>query len=366
MDNEDLILDDLALSSRQISIQNSKHSEITGSKTFQTYFYPNAVDTIKAYCQDSYLKFSTHKIHILKDQYEEICLLLEDLCSKNLIFDEQGYLIDTIDKTLTHIKKLPFTYKQIALLAKEQRIVSLAFSNTENLIIYAGNSDLNLVINYAYAIWSGFKVEEALSPNVLQQLQLYFESNILTANNSDFRSEAVETKNRISKILKKIKGKLKLNQGSKQLGSNLTIAASSAGGSFIGTVAGASLGTIIPVLGNGVGALIGSIIGSLGAEAGSRATLKMLAEKFNPDKQQSFIELTKKALAIITHDYLLTYMEVRALVNECSKILTREYFDGLDKISPLDAVKLNYAYNELVPLAEKIIADRVQICFEPK
>lgn len=316
------------------------------------------------------------KIEIPPEQYSEVMEILNkqvDLKDESV---KGTYNVKDPKQALGKIVPGELSFTQVSNIAKAGNLDSITFDIKTNAVHCSCGLGASLAIGIALSLWRGQSFNDALKSNfknslgssmstlimsvgtnqllrtALSQVGANYSNRMLCAlyqtslgrqaidnfvkfssGNALHGSAAI---NQMSSVLRSniiasicattvltapdlyraaIKKSMSWQQFSKNFAINSISIVSGSAGWVLGASAGATIGSVFPIVGTGIGGVVGGLAGSVCLGAGSGKITKILLDKIRPDDQKIMFDLCKNVCAKIANDYLLSNEEATKLVN---------------------------------------------------
>ncbi len=340
---------------------------------------------------------SPMKIEVPKDKYESALQAMEDKIKKGQV---NG--VTDPDKAKDIVQEGYFTYKQITNIAKFGTIESLTYDAVNGVRIGAASMTISTAISFAYAIWSGDEWDVALRRSAWDGVRvgvfsgassvgaaqlgrtsveksfmgvtdwitekLGYKVSSWISKGSGFSITGAAAKSHTSKLLRGnvvtgivctavtsipdycrcCQGKMSGAQAAKNTATTGSVVATGS----VGWIAGAALGSAIPVVGTAFGAIVGGIAGSVVAgQVGGVAASKVLG-KLKEDDSVEMMAIAEKEFSVLAVDYLLTQQEADVVKRAFIEI------NGVFYDMYASDNREEFAHNQLKNLIEQVVSMR--------
>lgn len=343
---------------------------------------------------------SLMKIEVPKDKYESAVQAMADRIKKGQV---PG--VTDPDKAKDIVQEGYFTYKQITNIAKFGTIESLKYDAVNGAKIGTTSMTISTAISFAYAIWSGEEWDVALRRSAWDGVKVGVLSGVSSVGTAQLGRTSIEkslmgvtdwmteklgykvsswiskgsgmsisgaaAKSHASKLLRGnvvtgivctavssipdyyrcCQGKMSGAQAAKNTATTGSVVATGS----VGWVAGAALGSAIPVVGTAFGAIVGGLAGSIVAGQAGGAVASKVLDKLKEDDSVKMMAIAEKEFSMLAVDYLLTQQEANAVKKAFTEI------EGVFYDMYASDNREEYARNQLKYLVENLVSMRTVI-----
>ena len=337
------------------------------------------------------------KIEVPKDMYDSAVQAMENRITKGQV---PG--ITDPDKAADIVQEGYFTYKQIKNISKFGTIESLTYDAVGGVKIGATSIAISTVISFAYAIWSGDEWDVALRRSAWDSVRVgvfsgassigaaqlgrtsveksflgvtdwiteklgYKVSSWISKGSGLSITGAAATKH-TSKLLRgnvvtgivctavtSIPDYYRCCQGKMsgaQAAKNTATTGSAVATGSVGWIAGAALGSAIPVVGTAFGAIVGGIVGSTVTGYAGGAVASKVLDNLKEDDSVEMMAIAEKEFSVLAVDYLLTQQEADVVKNGFIEI------NGVFYDMYASENREEFAHNQLKDLIEQVVSIR--------
>lgn len=342
------------------------------------------------------------QLEVPADQYEKAV----NLMAKKIELGKVAGVTDTAEAT-NIVRKGKITYQQAVNLTKAGNIDSLKYDATNGMIVATSALGISFVIDYSLGKINGLDNQEALkeaSLNGLKNGGYVFATYVISSqlaktglpkamapltdaiavnlgkgiSESILQIHGIETAElstmqiakQISKVMQNqiITGGvfvvvlttpdiLELFKGRisrEQLLQNLVVTVFSLGGTYVGSVTGGALGTIVVP---GAGTMAGSLVGGVAGGSAAAFVAKYGLKTFLKSDSDKMYEILSNEFSALSSEYIFTEQEVSELVEQVKKALTEKTLKDMYQSKDRET----FAKELMQPLFEKEIASREKV-----
>ncbi|MGR5154850.1 hypothetical protein [Photobacterium swingsii] len=336
---------------------------IVDGQHIQTKFCKTGRECIDACVDNGRLVYvfdgKPQQIEVPSDKYEEAVLNLENRIRKGAI---EGVNDPAAAKDI--VRKSPFTYAQAKRVAEAGTLESISYDVASGAVVATGTMLLTTLLTYAYSIWSGNSVEEAieksikasikvgsitfLSQVIAAQLKRTVIRDVLRSNAESIartdtfkvftkgvrNSQGIGTNPQFSSNLADqgivalatvivlsafelqnyISNRISGAQAFKNIAVLSVTAAAGVAGSAVGKLAGAKIGVKVGSSLGPYGAALGAAVGSVLASFVAGTITKSILDNFIEDDAVSMLKIFEEAIQDLAKDYLLSPLEITSTV----------------------------------------------------
>ena len=355
-------------------------------------------------------RYAGQVLEVPKDQYETCVHLMRDRIAQGKV---PGITNPADAERL--VKSGTVTYKQARNIARAGNVDSLLYDAKTQAVISTATFGLSFVINFAWNLWNGKNMKEAVKASLETGLGIGANSfitgvvasqllrtrvaaigvvsarnGVKAASSTRIGRQAVHrvaagslgkpvygaaATNHVSKLLRTnavtsavtvavitapdfyraaFDNSISWKQFSKNLSVNAAGVVSGVGGWMAGTGIGATIGTaIMPGVGTTIGGIVGGIVGGLAVGTGGHFATKAAIDMVVDDDSKCLAGAIEKEVQLLAFEYLLTEDEIEYIVSEIKNTVEQKWLRRMYKAT-------NKSDNEDAP------SEFVRAAFEPQ
>lgn len=399
----------------KVGLDNAKSGadRIVNGIEIQTKYGRTAADSVNMAFADGKYRYPGMMLEVPYDQYDAAIEHFKERIRKGQVFDRQGNMITDPNKAKEIVSRGTVTYKQAVNIAKAGTIESLTFDAVNSAVICGTVGGITFLINMACAVWNGASYKEAAEISIANSVKAGCMAGITNIAVSQVSRTALsrtmtETfKYGVSNVYKSpagraaiqkiaeaslgkaVYGGAAINHVSKLMSSNVITgvittslitapdfyhamikqdvswiqfsrtlfsnAASVAGGAG-GLIAGAAIGSVVPVVGTAIGGFFGALAGGML----SKCAADKINDLFSSSDEQKMMKLINDSITEQAKDFLLNENEFKALIEKIkakisndSSFIRNMYGSSSNDVGRLAWFTNNYAYPACMEIASK-------------
>ena len=363
---------------------------IVNGTAVQSKYFKNASETIAAAFDSNSgnYRYVGQVLEVPKDQYEA-CV---ELMRKRIMQGKVPGFSNAADAEKI-VQQGSVTYRQARNIARAGNLDSLTFDAKTQAVTSTKVFGISFAINFAWSLWNGASVKEAIKVSIQSGLAsgansfitgivvaqvlrtraaaigvVSVRSGVKTISHTNLGRAAIHrvaagslgksvygaaAVNHVSKLLRTnaigaavataatctpdfyraaFAGSISWRQFIKNTTVNVTGVVCGVGGWMAGAGLGATVGTaIMPGVGTTVGGIVGGIIGGLAAGTGGHFATKTAVDMVVDDDSKRLVVAIEKEVQLLAFEYLLTEDEIERIVSEIKDTVNQKWLRRMYK-----------------------------------
>lgn len=363
---------------------------VVNGTSIQSKYFQNASETIAAAfdSKSGNYRYARQVLEVPKDQYEDCLNLMRDRIAQGKV---PGITNPSDAEKL--VKPGTVTYKQARNIARAGNVDSLIFDAKTQAVTSSAAFGLSFAINFAWSLWNGSSVKEAVKVSIQSGLAsgansfitgvvaaqvlrtkvaavgvVSVRSGVKVVSHTTMGRAAIHriaagslgksvygaaAVNHVSKLLRTntitatvatvaactpdfyraaFAGSISWRQFIKNTTVNVTGVVCGVGGWMAGAGVGATVGTaIMPGVGTTVGGIVGGLLCGLVAGTGGHFATKAAVDMVVDDDSKRLVVAIEQEVQLLAFEYLLTKDEIERIVSEIKDTVNQKWLRRMYK-----------------------------------